>query len=125
MGLVRKCQVNCLWYERHTVFPNKQVRRLAIKFGIPNGSKRFALVVRMIIQIKCSPRTQGRGNTMLKRLCGTAVVVIVAVIIYGHVGIAGQAVKKPTPPRTVDQWPNYQNNSNFSPLTQITPANVS
>ena len=24
----------------------------------------------------------------------------------------------------VDQWPNYQHNSNFSPLTQITPANV-
>jgi len=23
-----------------------------------------------------------------------------------------------------DQWPNYQNNSNFSPLIQITPANV-
>src|SRR5829696_1172973 len=23
-----------------------------------------------------------------------------------------------------DQWPNYQHNSNFSPLTQITPANV-
>ena len=26
------------------------------------------------------------------------------------------------PPR--DQWPNYQHNSNYSPLTQITPANV-
>src|SRR6476646_10285210 len=24
-----------------------------------------------------------------------------------------------------DQWPGYQNNSNFSPLNQITPANVS
>jgi quinoprotein glucose dehydrogenase len=24
-----------------------------------------------------------------------------------------------------NQWPNYQHNSNFSPLTQITPANVS
>jgi quinoprotein glucose dehydrogenase len=24
-----------------------------------------------------------------------------------------------------DQWPNYQHNSNFSPLTQITPGNVS
>ena len=23
-----------------------------------------------------------------------------------------------------DQWPNYQHNSNYSPLTQITPANV-
>src|SRR5688572_32607116 len=27
------------------------------------------------------------------------------------------------PPR--DHWPNYQHNSNFSPLTQITPQNVS
>ena len=27
--------------------------------------------------------------------------------------------------RLADQWPNYQNNSNFSPLTQITPQNVS
>src|SRR5579863_1042712 len=26
---------------------------------------------------------------------------------------------------TADQWPEYQHNSNFSPLTQITPANVS
>jgi len=25
----------------------------------------------------------------------------------------------------LNQWPNYQHNSNFSPLTQITPANVS
>src|ERR1041385_7044881 len=24
-----------------------------------------------------------------------------------------------------DQWPNYQNDSNYSPLTQITPQNVS
>src|SRR5215470_17561926 len=24
-----------------------------------------------------------------------------------------------------DQWPGYQNHSNFSPLTQITPDNVS
>src|SRR5947207_8590791 len=24
----------------------------------------------------------------------------------------------------VEQWPNYQHNSNFSPLTQITPENV-
>src|SRR5439155_8119283 len=31
------------------------------------------------------------------------------------------------PPRPVaaDQWTNYQQNSNFSPLAQITPANVS
>jgi len=29
------------------------------------------------------------------------------------------------PQRPANQWPNYQHNSNFSPLTQITPANVS
>ena len=33
-------------------------------------------------------------------------------------GLPGQ---KPAP----DQWPNYQHNSNFSPLSQITPQNVS
>jgi len=35
-------------------------------------------------------------------------------------GLSVQAQKLPA-----DQWPGYQNNSNFSPLTQITPANVS
>src|SRR5580765_9013054 len=25
---------------------------------------------------------------------------------------------------TLEQWPNYQHNSNYSPLTQITPENV-
>ena len=35
-------------------------------------------------------------------------------------GASVQAQKLPA-----DQWPGYQNNSNFSPLTQITPANVS
>ncbi len=29
-----------------------------------------------------------------------------------------------TGPTATDQWPNYQHNSNFSPLTQITPDNV-
>lgn len=31
----------------------------------------------------------------------------------------------PAQKRAVDQWPSYQNNAGFSPLTQITPANVS
>ena len=30
----------------------------------------------------------------------------------------------PSGQQTTDQWPNYQHNSDFSPLTQITPANV-
>ena len=34
--------------------------------------------------------------------------------------VALQAQKPPA-----DQWPGYQNNSNFSPLAQITPDNVS
>ena len=43
------------------------------------------------------------------------------------VAMRAQAPKSATP-RTqppADQWANYQNNSNFSPLTQITPQNVS
>src|SRR5690242_2887321 len=42
------------------------------------------------------------------------------------VSILSQAVSAQRgPQRPVNQWPNYQQNSNFSPLTQITPANVS
>jgi quinoprotein glucose dehydrogenase len=43
------------------------------------------------------------------------------------VGVRAQAPKAATPrtPPPADQWANYQNNSNFSPLTQITPQNVS
>jgi glucose dehydrogenase len=46
-----------------------------------------------------------------------AVMILVAVFALQR-GLPGQ---KPSP----DQWPNYQYNSNFSPLTQITPQNVS
>jgi len=35
------------------------------------------------------------------------------------------AQKPPAQKLPVDQWPNYQNNSNYSPLTQIAPGNVS
>ena len=46
--------------------------------------------------------------------------VITKAVFVGVValGVAVQAQQ----PR--DQWPNYQHNSNYSPLTQITPANV-
>jgi len=30
----------------------------------------------------------------------------------------------PSSQQPTDQWPSYQHNSDFSPLTQITPANV-
>jgi glucose dehydrogenase len=45
---------------------------------------------------------------------------ILVVCILSQVA-AGQRGK----PAPVNQWPNYQHDSNFSPLTQITPANVS
>jgi quinoprotein glucose dehydrogenase len=43
----------------------------------------------------------------------------VTVLAIGHLRAQGPANVP------ADQWPNYQHNSNFSPLTQITPANVS
>src|SRR6185312_5420910 len=36
-------------------------------------------------------------------------------------GVRGQKLSK----TDVTQWPSYMNNSDFSPLTQITPENVS
>jgi quinoprotein glucose dehydrogenase len=62
---------------------------------------------------------------MLKRLCMTAALVTLTALIYGHIDITGKTVKRPAAFKSVDQWPNYQNNANFSPLTQITPGNVS
>ena len=44
---------------------------------------------------------------------------VVAVAVAGSVG--GQKLAK----TDVSQWPSYMNNSDFSPLTQITPENVS
>src|SRR6476659_8967213 len=37
----------------------------------------------------------------------------------------GAAATRPAPQTGRDQWVNYQQNSNFSPLSQITPENVS
>src|SRR5690242_15931883 len=63
---------------------------------------------------------------MLKRMVLMATVLLVVATIYNRMDVAGQAAKKPVAPaKTVDQWPSYQYNANFSPLTQITPANVS
>ena len=45
--------------------------------------------------------------------------VSLAVVVAG--GLDGQKTAK----APVDQWPNYMNNSDFSPLSQITPQNVS
>src|SRR5438552_12235429 len=55
------------------------------------------------------------------------------ILVAGSVsfGIAlsiGRINAQQTPPAApkpaAEQWPNYQHNSNFSPLTQITPENV-
>src|SRR3989442_9150125 len=44
--------------------------------------------------------------------------VIVGLLILCHAAVAQRRQQ------SVNQWPRYQYNSNFSPLTQITPANV-
>ena len=46
-------------------------------------------------------------------------VAISGLLILCHVAIAQRRQQPP-----VNQWPTYQYNSNFSPLAQITPANV-
>src|SRR5215212_5198208 len=46
---------------------------------------------------------------------------IAAVTCALSVALARVDAQKPP----ADQWPSYQHNSNFSPLTQITPQNVS
>ena len=45
------------------------------------------------------------------------VLVVVAIFVLLQGTTRGQQ-------NSANQWPNYQHNSNFSPLTQITPANV-
>jgi len=47
--------------------------------------------------------------------------VLCGIIAAGALFLGRVHAQKPA----VDQWPNYQANSNFSPLTQITPQNVS
>jgi len=44
---------------------------------------------------------------------------ITALLLVCHAAVAQRRQQAP-----VNQWPNYQHSSNFSPLTQITPANV-
>src|SRR2546430_15697821 len=39
--------------------------------------------------------------------------------------VNAQRTPQAAPEAAAEQWPNYQQNSNFSPLTQITPENVS
>jgi quinoprotein glucose dehydrogenase len=51
----------------------------------------------------------------MRRILIVCVLVLVAVLALARV----HAQKTPAEP-----WPNYQHNSNFSPLTQITPENV-
>ena len=51
---------------------------------------------------------------MMRRIIVLAGLALIALSI-GHV-----QAQKPAG----EQWPNYQYNSNFSPLTQITPENV-
>ena len=48
------------------------------------------------------------------------IAVFAAVTCGVFVALARLSAQKPP----TDQWPNYQHNSNFSPLTQITPQNV-
>src|SRR5256885_11850608 len=48
------------------------------------------------------------------------------IVLAGFAGVVALSigrVQAQKPP--AGQWPNYQHNSNFSPLTQITPENVS
>jgi len=47
--------------------------------------------------------------------------VVVAVFVCAQAVLCGRLDAQKPP---ADQWPNYQYNSNFSPLTQITPENV-
>src|SRR5215472_14559167 len=46
------------------------------------------------------------------------------IVVFSILCQAASAQRGQQPP-PLNQWPNYQHNSNFSPLTQITPANVS
>jgi quinoprotein glucose dehydrogenase len=53
-----------------------------------------------------------------------AAVVAAALVLSMPLMAQQRAATKRTRPAAADQWPNYQHNSNFSPLTQITPQNV-
>jgi quinoprotein glucose dehydrogenase len=60
----------------------------------------------------------------LKRFCICLATMTVIAMIWTSGG-PGQAAMVQGQQVPVNQWPSYQYNSNFSPLTQITPANVS
>src|SRR5438093_12621056 len=54
--------------------------------------------------------------------------VFVLAVCAGFAAAPMRSQRQTAPTRVqgpADQWPHYQNNSNFSPLTQITPQNVS
>ena len=65
--------------------------------------------------------SEHRFRTRVKR--GAVAIGVSAVVLSMPLG-AQQPAGKARPPAAADQWPNYQQNSNFSPLTQITPDNV-
>ena len=47
------------------------------------------------------------------------------IVLAGCAGIVALSLGRVQAQKpTAAQWPNYQHNSNFSPLTQITPENV-
>ena len=68
----------------------------------------------------------------MRRLLGltiaatTAAAVAISIPLLAQQRGGGAAPRpRPAPAAVPDQWPNSQANSNFSPLTQITPENVS
>src|SRR5438067_10264678 len=74
-----------------------------------------------------------RSSRKPERLTGESFMIITRLVVALGLSAAFAAApmrsQRQAPPtgtqRLGDQWPNYQYNSNFSPLTQITPQNVS
>ena len=70
-------------------------------------------------------------STAIRYVVGGATVGLISVVLSMSVGAqqrgagAARPPARPASAAVPDQWPNYQNNSNFSPLNQITPDNVS
>src|SRR5215467_8397860 len=73
-----------------------------------------------------SRRGRFQGNSMTIRRLVLLLAVSAGLLVSPMWGQGPAPKSVPTrAQRLADQWPNYQNNSNFSPLTQITPQNVS
>src|SRR5215467_4978254 len=73
-----------------------------------------------------SRRGRFQGNSMTIRRLVLLLAVSAGLLVSPMWGQGPAPKSVPTrAERLADQWPNYQNNSNFSPLTQITPQNVS